>query len=45
MKRLFLTPGASILTPTFHFELAFLVVAGLSIGRGRGDRPAAPATT
>ncbi len=44
-RRLFTTPGASILTPTFHFvvELTFLVVAALSIGRGRGDRPAAPA--
>jgi len=44
-RRLFMTPGASILTPTFHFvvELAFLVVAGLSIGRGRGDHAAASA--
>jgi hypothetical protein len=44
-RRLFTTPGATILTPNFHFvlELAFLVVAGLSIGRGREVRPAAPA--
>lgn len=43
-RRLFMTPGSVILTPNFHFvlELAFLVVAGLSIGRGRGERPAGP---
>jgi len=44
-RRLFTTPNSSIFTPTFHLvvELAFLVIAALSIGRDRDDRPAAPA--
>jgi hypothetical protein len=44
-RRLFTAPGATFLTPHLHFvlQLAFLVVTALAVGRGRDDRPAAPA--